>query len=265
MGTIRRRATQLLVPFLCMSLLSFLLRGDYTFTELSKIIICPDKYFWFLWVLFWISVVFVLNKWIALKVKMDEFIPIGVTCLTLLLLMVGLEVRMFGFQFLSYYFLFYTLGYCIHRFNFLQVKGTVPLLMLFGLWIIMAWSWNMHKLPDWMPQISYIPSGLLQYVYRGLTAAIAIIFILSVSPRVLNVRNKFNLFISRIGVVSLGVYVWHCMVMGYIVKLLMGIMPSVSTTILIIITFVASFACTMLIVEILKSNKLAARLFLGKI
>lgn len=262
--TLRRRVDQLLVPFFCMSLLSFILRGDYTFMELSNIILYPDKYFWFLWVLFWINAIFIFDKWIAMKSNVNELIPIGVSCLVLLVAMVGMEIRMFGFQFLAYYFLFYALGYCIRRFGFLQVRGRLSLFLLSGVWLIMAWSWNMHKLPGWMPEMPYVPTTLLQYAYRGLTAVLAILLIFGASPSVLDTSGRLNLFISKIGIVSLGVYVWHLLFMGYIVSFLLDALPHVSGILLIVFATVFSLASTMLIVEILKRNKITARLFLGK-
>ena len=36
---------------------------------------------------------------------------------------------------------------------------------LFFVWAVMAWFWTMHELPEWMPDISYIPNSLLQYIY----------------------------------------------------------------------------------------------------
>ena len=94
-----------MVPYLSWSLLRYVISADYSIGNLSRIIIAPDSYFWFLWVLFWIKVIFILNQKIAAKYHMDEIIPIGITCLLLLGILVGLNLRVFGFQFLAYYYL----------------------------------------------------------------------------------------------------------------------------------------------------------------
>ena len=70
-------------------------------------------------------------QWVADKLKIDELLSIGLSAIALFGLMVVFEIRLFGFQFLSYYFLFYTLGYCIHRFSWLQIKNNVLVLGLF--------------------------------------------------------------------------------------------------------------------------------------
>lgn len=88
----KRRFNQLMVPYLSWSLLRYVISADYSIGNLSRIIIAPDSYFWFLWVLFWIKVIFIPNQKIAAKYHMDEIIPIGITCLLLLGIMVGLNL-----------------------------------------------------------------------------------------------------------------------------------------------------------------------------
>lgn len=68
----KRRFNQLMVPYLSWSLLRYVISADYSIGNLSRIIIAPDSYFWFLWVLFWIKVIFILNQKIAAKYHMDE-------------------------------------------------------------------------------------------------------------------------------------------------------------------------------------------------
>lgn len=190
---------------------------------------------------------------------------IGVMCILLFGIMVLFEVRVFGFQFLSYYFLFYTLGYCIHRFPILQIKNRILLTVLFLLWSILAWYWNMHALPDWMPKVPIIPSSLLQYAYRGLTAFIAVVFIFALAPKVLNGGNKVNTFIKSIGEVSLGLYVCHLTIMGDIVKGLRYVLHDQNNTTIIILAFLICFASSLSIVHLLKKNLFTVKYLLGKV
>ena len=112
----KRRGLQLLVPYFAWSFMSFALSGDYTLQNLFKMILYPDAYFWFLWVLFWICVLFNLAQHVARRIKLHEMVTVGGLCVLLLGVMVVAEFRMFGFQFIAYYFLFYTLGYCLHKY-----------------------------------------------------------------------------------------------------------------------------------------------------
>lgn len=190
---------------------------------------------------------------------------IGVMCILLFGIMVLFEVRVFGFQFLSYYFLFYTLGYCIHRFPIFQIKNRMLLTVLFLLWCILAWYWNMHALPYWMPKVPIIPSSLLQYAYRGITAFIAVVFIFALAPNALNGGNRINTLIKSIGQVSLGLYVCHLTIMGDIVKGLRYVLPDFNNTTIIIFAFIIGSLISLSIVHLLKKNVFTAKFLLGKV
>lgn len=260
----KRRCYQLLIPYLSWSLLMWLI-GRRTLDGLFLIVIDPDYYAWFLWVLFLICCIFTLCQWISNFLKIDELVPIIITCVTLIVVMVCLEFRMFGFQFLAYYFLFYTFGYCIHRFQTLQFNKNIVLAILGLIWFFMAWFWKMHELPSWMPTIPFLPSSLLQYVYRGLTAILAILVLFGLAPKILNNETRLNNFIKRIGEVSLGFYVVHIIIIGYIAKAITIILPTCNIGGIISINFIVTFLLSVIIVELLNKNKWTARYLLGKL
>ena len=197
--------------------------------------------------------------------QIDELITISIMCLSLFGIMVVFEIRMFGFQFLSYYFIFYTLGYSIHRFSWLQVSNKMYIAVLFIIWAILAWYWNMHSLPNWMPAIPYVPSTLMQYAYRGLTAAIAILVISGFAPNTLNKTDRTNLIMKELGTLSLGLYVCHLTIIGYVVEVIRHYFPQADNSIIIILNFIISTIISVIIVELLKRNKITAIILLGKI
>ena len=260
-----RRFRQLMVPYVAWSAISFLLSGDYTLERVGKMVLYPDTSFWFLWVLFFINVVFVFCQWVAEKVRRDELLVIGVTCFLLLGIMVGAELRVFGFQFLAYYFVFYTIGYCVHRYPRLQIGNGMMLGALLVIWAVMAWYWNMHELPGWMPMIPHVPSSLLQYAYRGMTALVAILFLMGMAPKALNGTSLLNCGIKEIGVISLGCYTCHLTIMGHVVSLLRNMMPGASEMQLVIFNFVICLCITLFIVEQMKRNRITAKALLGKV
>lgn len=152
----------------------------------------------------------------------------------------------------------------MRRFNKLQLTGKPSMICLGLLWTILAWFWNMHELPVWMPRIPHCPTSLLQYTYRGVTATLAIVVIVGVARKVLNSSNRFNRFIQEIGILSLGIYTCHLTLMDYIIKSLRFINPSNSEEILIILGFTICGFLSWVIVNLLKKNKIAAHFFLGK-
>lgn len=247
----------------------FLISGDYSIENLIKIVIRPDAYFWFLWVLFWICVIFNLAQLVASKLKVNEMVLILGTCLLLFCVMVVMEIRVLGFQFLAYYFLFYTLGYCLHKYDESSLlKGMYkPFVMiaLTILWAFLAWGWTMHGLPSWVPEIPNVPSSLLQYTYRGFTALVAIVVLIGVAPKVMNGSSRLNKMASTLGVVSLGLYVVHLSIMGYVVTAVQSVVPLIGNWTCVVLSFVFALAISYLVVWLLSKNKYTARIFLGKI
>ena len=260
----KRRSYQVLVPYFVWSLLRWFLSGCQL-DRLALIITNPDSYFWFLWILFWICVIFIGCQWIADKLKIDELFPVGTACVVLMGTMVALEFRLFGFQFLSYYFLFYTLGYCIHRFEVLQLKNNFIIVVFIMVWAFLAWGWKMHGLPSWIPAIPQVPDTLLQYAYRGLTALIGVMVLIGIAPKLLNGNSRFNYWMKDIGEVSLGLYVVHLTFMGYIKELLFTLTPNISTWCAISIPSLVSFFVSIIIVNLLNKNRWTSRICLGKV
>lgn len=265
LSAIKRRFYQLLIPYFIWSLIYFIFSGTYAFNRFCAIFIYPDSSFWFLWVLFWICVVFISCQWLAEKIKCDEIIPIMITCGVLMGIMVKLEFRMFGFQFIAYYFFFYSLGYCIHKFERIQISNKFVLGALTVVWGLFAWFWNMHELPSWIPAISHAPFLLMQYVYRAFTAFVAILLLLGGAPQLLNSEIMPNKWISQVGVISLGLYVVHLSFIGQIFSLIRTLIPNVDTILTIVLTFILSFISSYVIVKLLTLNKWTVKFLLGKI
>lgn len=259
----------MLVPYFAWSVLQFARSGEYTLQKLSKMILYPDAYFWFLWVLFWICVLFNLAQYVAKRLYLHEMVTVGGLCALLLGVMVVAELRLFGFQFLAYYFLFYTLGYCLHKYEVASLiqalRSRYALIILTALWAFLTWGWTMHGLPSWMPTIPHVPSSLLQYAYRGFTALLAIIALIGAAPLLLNGKGKVNHFVSGVGVVSLGMYTGHLFLLGYIHDLLMSCYPEADIWVATVIISLICFALSYLLVRILGKNSLTSMVLLGKI
>lgn len=264
----KRRAIQLLVPYFTWSFLQYAQSGNYTLENLSMMILQPDVYLWFLWALFWICVLFNLSQIISSKLKINQALVLLCVCLILLVMMIEMELRYFGFQFIAYYFLFYTIGYCLHKYEdtlLMKLLSKKCLsCLLFITWAFLAWGWQMHRLPSWLHAIPNIPSTLLQYTYRGFTALVAIVVLINIAPAIMNSKSVFNTFISSAGVFSLGMYAGHLILLGYLKDLLLWCCPSINLTIAIIVTSVFAFTLSYLLILLLSKNKITALAFLGK-
>ena len=84
----KKRCQQLLVPYVIWSIISFCISGDYSFNNLSALLLFPDKYFWFLWILFWICIVFSLSRYLSVKVNMDEVWGIAIASIIMIVAMI---------------------------------------------------------------------------------------------------------------------------------------------------------------------------------
>lgn len=260
-----RRFRQLMIPYLVWSLIQFVQNGAYTLERLLKMITQPDSSFWFLWVLFFIFLFFSGGQLLAKKLTVDEFAIIIPLCVLLDGIMVGLDFRLFGFQFLAYYFMFYTLGYAIRRMPVLQIASPMYQWVLTAVWVILAWSWNMHTLPSWVPSIPYLPSTLVQYAYRSLTAVVATVVILSAAPKLLGGMDRLNKNMAHLGQLSLGLYVVHLTITGYVVSVIFYVWPTISVLALIPLTAIVVFLLSWMAVELLQKNKHTNKILLGKV
>ena len=246
-------------------MLSYITRGNYTIERLSKIILTPDTYYWFLWVLFWIFVLFWAVQRMAYRWKMKELAALWMTAGLLMVMMVGLNTRYLGFRFIAYYFFFYVLGYSLHKLPILQINNKMMIAVLTLIWIGLAWGWSMHELPPYMSVVSFLPSSLMLYTYRGITAIVAIEVIFYAAPRLLNQKNKMNKVMASAGVLSLGIYTTHILLLDVTKPLCLRLMQEIGYAGTLVVVFVAASLISLAIVACVNRNKAAARLLLGKV
>lgn len=263
--TCKKRVMQLLVPYFVWSLILLSISDDPT-VGFSTIFLQPDRFFWFLWGLFWIFVIFNFLRCIASKLHIDEM-PLVVVCSVLMLgLMVVFELRLFGFQFIAYYFLFYSIGYYLHKYDqtsvLIKVNSTGVGVVLMLAWAVLAWGWRMHGLPSWVPVIPHLPESLMQYAYRGLTALLIVTVLIGITPRVLNKVNGLNNAISWFGEVSLGLYVVHLTIVHYVYSGISSL-HVMSEGMMIFCTFVVTLALSCFAVWLMSKNKVSS-LIIGR-
>ena len=257
---ILRRFRQLMIPYFVWSFIMFLLIENKLF---SKIFLYPDNFFWFLWALFFINVIFIANQMIAKKVEVNDMPIHMVVCCVLSGIMVLLNLRMFGFQYIAYYFMFYILGYTIHRYDMIRYINGMAAIVMFLAWGVMAWFWNMHDLPSWLLGIPYIPQSIILFAYRAVTATIAIVLLLKVSPYVFD--NKRSYIVSScasFGLLSLGIYAVHLLLADMTNEYIeIKLFDKNSKEVLLAISLIA---LSYFVVKLISMHKILSKLMLGK-
>lgn len=202
------------------------------------------------------------GDWIAEKSRVRQEIIVILICVALVLLMTLFDVRVVGIQYISYYFIFYAVGYYLHKYDLLMMKNKVLLAILVILWAIIAWFWDMHELPSFLVLIP-LPGAIVLYIYRFLTALIAVYILFCVAPMLLDTMNKLNKPLIWLGKVSLGIYVAHLLFIYQLTKSVNALIDS--PLVIISIVFIASLVFSSGIVWVLSKLKYSARLMLGKI
>lgn len=262
-NVIYRRFRQLMIPFISWTLISLLLNNSFTLADVGSYLLYPDIGLWFLWALFFITLIFNYGSWLSEKTKVSHEIVIGAFCILLTAVMVLFDIRVFGFQFIAYYFIMYSFGYYLNKYHDKFVTDKPLLIGMFSMvWAVMAWFWQMHEIPVLLQQIPF-PKTLLQYAYRFLTAAIAIYVLIAISPKTLNSITNWNKAFVSYGTVSLGIYTVHLIPIGSIVRLSKSYIASAE--LVIVLSFICGAAFSYLIVWILSKWTVTEKLLLGKI
>lgn len=126
-------------------------------------------------------------------------------------------------------------------------------------------GWSLHGVPSWMPVIPHVPSSLLQYAYRGVTAFIAILILIGIAPRTLSGKGVVNVFVSGVGIISLGMYAGHLALINHINNAILFINPEMNTSTKVIVMSIVTLAVSLFLIKALEKNKFIAKVFLGKI
>lgn len=262
----KRRTLQLLVPFLLWSCIKWLACGNYNIDALLRITFHSGGFFWFLWTL-WIIIMLTIGvHFIAYKLRIKSEILILIVALFLIASMVLFDVRIFGYQYVSYYFIFYNIGYYYSK-NKSRFKITPPNLMiisLIGLWAIMAYFWRMHGVPSFLTRVHFIPHGIINYLYRFTTAIIAIYLLFIILPAICKESHWIIDKISSLGTYSLAIYgIQGCLVVE-ICELICGFsiaFPYFN----ILIAFIVTSLLSVGIYKICNKQKHASKLLFGKV
>ena len=256
-----RRFRQLIVPFVIWTIVLLLCSNKLTPENIGSYILYPDKGLWFLWVLFLIAVIFAAGNKLSECVHVRQEMVIAALCLLFAASMVLFEIRILGFQFLAYYFTIYSLGFFLHKYYNQAVTKKALIHMALALcWAVLAWFWRMHELPAFMSSV-HVPG--LQYLYRFVTAALAVYLLLALAPMVLDSTGKWNKPFVRLGSVSLGIYVVHYIFLGRVISWFCGI--GLSDMPAILLSFATALLASWLAVWLISKWKPAAKLLLGKI
>ena len=256
------KACQLLLPFLSWTVLGALINGS-GFSQIINAFMDPDSSYWFVYVLFVILSLFIFIVQFSnrLGVKADIMLSGGV--ISLILIMIVTEFRVFGFQFISLYFGFYVLGYWLRKY---KVKFSLTGVFTLGLvWFCLALFWNMHAVPaplQWTG--AFIPSSLIIYGYRYISALMGSLFFLGFAMNYMNRDSRFCKSLSYFGTISLGIYIIHIFIGKYIDPIYIPYFSSDTCASFVCVDFILKLVLSCLIVHLIQKFPVVSLLLLGK-
>ena len=262
MSSLTGKTRQLLLPFMSWTIIETLING-VGLSRFSNVLLHPDISYWFVYVLFVILFLFTLIVVICQNLSLKNDYMLWGGGISLVIVMVLTEFRLFGFQFISLYFGFYVLGYMLNKY---KVKIPATCVTVLGvLWMTMALFWRMHAVPaplQWAT--SYFPASLLTYSYRYIVALLGSLFFIGFAMQSLNTDNWICRTLTYFGNVSLGIYIVHLFLAKFVEPMYIGCFSSDTSLMFVILDFVIKLSLSTIIVHIIQSIPLVRTILLGK-
>lgn len=259
-----RRFRQLVVPFLLWSIPLFFAKQDRHCP--LDYILWPNLSLWFLWALFFIAILFSLLEWLAVKWKCPACILNLGTAVLLLGLGAALpDAKLFGFEYIAWYFFFYFTGHALRQYAILERMPTLIPLLLALLWLFLGTFWEVRSLPSILSGIRGIPPVFLKLAYRLVTALAAIFAFFPLARKYLDVSGILSDTLASLGQISLGIYAVHMVIRYPLASFLHALLPNLSYGPLMLMFLALLLFLSVLLVRLLSSFRLASKLLLGKL
>lgn len=186
-GLIRRRAIQLIVPFIAWAMVGMSVSGNPDWNWLTN----PDTALWFLWVLFWIGTVHLSLSKCTRYIQANEEVVFFIVCLLFLVTLVFTKLS-YGFHLIAWYLPFYCLGAFSRKYEPGFTAMTDRFRWTLGIsFIVLAFFWMRNESPAFIQSDSQI----IIFGYKFLTGFIGSLFFMSIS----RLYDSKLLLISEIG------------------------------------------------------------------
>lgn len=252
--TIKKRFCQLMIPFISWSIILCCI--DKGNTYIYDYFLHPDWSLWFLWALFFITIIFMACKKFShiTSVKLEYITTI--CAIVMLGAIAKFKINILGGQFIGWYFIFYTMGYFIKKYNLLErtLLNKTKWISL-TIFVFTAYFWMRKDAPLFM----HSNNAIYNYAYKLIVATISFGAWL---PFARTLLNKSMGFISKIGKnMTLGIYSMQQIVIIWIcshVTMLHEMAPWLSITIVALSTTIICY-CAYILLD--KNKALAYCLF----
>lgn len=257
---LKKRAQLLLIPFFSWIVIPYIVSWKWK-TLLNEIIVvlkCPDKGLWFLLVLFFNC--FLLYLVILIKVKLNirnETYILIVLILILNIVYFIYPITFLGFDLLVKYSLYYFSGYLFKKYiNTIKSKMNIAVLWILSiLFVFIVPFWKRTEIPSFMLNLNMIdlPHACITIIWLIFNIVVAYLGIAFSFALIQTLPIRMKKLLSFFGRYSLEIYVLHkCFFMK---------MPYSNDVGNVMLNFIIPLSASLLIIWIIKNNKLSLLLF----
>ena len=200
---LRRRAFQLLVPFLSWALLGAALCGR--FSDFPQTLLYPDRGLWFLYTLFFVTVLHVVCFKSCRRMRLAPEWGVSLLVVVLMGLKIVCRFEYLAFPHVAWYFLFYHVGFFMHKYEgkMSERSRLVIGLICLSLLSMLAYWWRMAAPPSFMPVGSPAAIGSFYNLSTALAACFGFVWVGGKYLR------QHLLIITKTGWITLGIYTIH--------------------------------------------------------
>lgn len=263
--TFKRRTYQLLVPFFSWSVIKWLTSANLTLNSLIHLTFSSGGFFWFLWVLWCIVLLCMVSSYISWRFNIKKELIIAIASSLLIATMLSLNSKFMGIHYIAYYFIFYNVGYFANKYRNAICDNKYVIILCGFLWFILASYWKMHQIPTILSSIKMIPTTIILYGYRIITALLAIYILLIGIPYICNRQTILINAISKYGQNSLAIYGLQGIVVIQICEFISITFSNLALLGCVLISFGLTILFTILSLNLLNKQKLISMLLFGKI
>lgn len=217
-----------------------------------------------MWVLWVICVLFYLTEMMSEKLKIPLIISVIIVAIVLFGCMALFDTKLFALHLITLYFPIYAMGYFFRKHNVVHfINSSWAIFGLGIVWFVLASFWNMEHVPCFLDGFPIIPHTVMHLGYRFMTSFVGILFFLPLFRKLFNKNSLFNNRLSKLGIVSMGIYTSH-MLWGSFLNKYVGLCSN-SILLNIAISFITISLLSIMVVHFIKRNKLLSIILLGKI
>ncbi|WP_296686386.1 acyltransferase [Flavobacterium sp.] len=259
------RLFQLIIPFFSWWFIKSVVIKNESFIDSFVILMkSPDTGLWFLWVLFFCICIFYFLNFIANKLSQRPEIILVFGALFLYIIFLLSNFRWFGFQFISWYFMFFIIGFFIHKYEFIINKyNYLILLVTLILFPVLAFFSVIKGLPLFYKNIDL---GLyFSYIYKFIVALCGIFLFFNIFKSFFEKHKYLHIFFcffKNLGSVTLGIYATHTLFIEYLFD---NQYYSLSYNLQLILFLIFSLTASYFLIFLIKKIKILKILLLGEI